>query len=720
MRRLSATSAGPGAPYPGTRPFRDADHHRFFGRESDSEVLLELWRTNRITLAAGPAASGKTSLLNAGLFPRLARSGSRLLPAGRISCGATFPWAALPQHNPYTLALLQSWLPDELPTQLVDLTVSDFIKAYAEGRGEPVFAAIDQVDDLLADPGPRWASRRKFLHDLADAARTQPQLRLLLIARNEATDLITGELGTAARYDLPALGRQGAIEAVRRPAAGTGRSFTDGSAEKLISDLQSRRIIGLDGKERHITSDSVEPSLIQVVCTHLWASLPTDTAQITPRDIRVFADADKALADHCGRIIASVADDHDLPVAQLRSWVLDTFITEQGTQGTAYEGPVATAGMPNTVARALEDRHLLAAEQRSGSRWYELLTARLIDPLLRSGEELPSTVHAPGYLFAAERVLARGEVAAADRYAHAALRASSDTDLRLRAEVESLLGNIAIEREKPTEAAGHYQFAASLFEALRDTSAVAAQLAAIGQTLVAQDELDEAVKNLQAARDRVPGDPVIQTALAVALWRLGASRAAVAILNDVLEMDGGNSVALRARGEILAESGDARKAISDLNRVTLQERPSTRAARGLALARLGDEPGANTDADDAVAEAPHNGTVLLYAARVKSLGGRPEGIDAAGQPAGIWMAYGYATAQVGVLYHLIGQAPGRGGHLLGWGSQLARCLHADARRMQQGCLGLAFRFVHARPQPVHIPAIAAHAFRENAQLTSSA
>jgi tetratricopeptide (TPR) repeat protein len=523
--------------------------------------------------------------------------------------------------------LLQSWRPNELPTHLVDMTVSDFIKAHAEGRGEPVFAAIDQVDDLLADPGPRWASRRKFLRDLANAAQAEPRLRLLLIARDEAADLITAELESVARYNLPALSRQGAIEAVRGPTAGTGRSFTDGSAEKLVSDLQNRRIVGLDGKERHVASDSIEPSLIQVVCTYLWASLPADTAHITPRDIRVFADADKALAEYCGQVIASVADDHDLSVTRLRSWVLDTFITEQGMQGTAYEGPVTTAGMPSTVARALEDRHLLVAEQRSGSRWYELLAARLIDPLLRSGEQLPSAEHAPDYLLAAERALARGEVAAADRYAHAALRSSSDADLRRRAEIETLLGNIAIAREEPAEAESHYRFAVRLFGALRDDTAVAAQLAAVGQTLVAQGELDAAIDSLQAAKDRVPGDPVIQTACAVALWRLGESRAAVAILNDVLEVDGGNSVALRARGEILAESGDPRKAISDLNRVTLEEGPFTRAARGLALARLGDQLGASTYADDAVTEAPHNGTVLLYAARVKSLGGRDEAAE---------------------------------------------------------------------------------------------
>ena len=428
-------------------------------------------------------------------------------------------------------------------------------------------------------------------------------------------------LPTAARYDLAALTRQGAIEAVAGPVVTTGRSFAHGAAEKLVTDLQASRVAGINGAERHVVSDHVEPSLLQAVCTRFWDSLPPGTGQITIRDVRLFGDTDKALARYCGRVIASVADDHDLPVTRLRTWMISTFVTELGTRGTAYEGAVATAGMPNGVARALQDRHVLAVALRSGSRWYELLTDRLIQPLRDAVDELPPAADASEYLPAAERAITLGEIDLAERYARATLRSSSDTDLRLRAKVESLLGNIANEREKPVEAENHYRVSARLFETLRDAPAVASQLAAVGQMLIAQGRVEDAVDELRAAIDRMPTDPVVQTDLALALWRLGESRAAVAVLTGLLEADGGNPVALRARGEILADLGEARRAMLDLNRVTLQERPSTRAARGLALAELGDQPAANLEVDDAVTEAPRNGTVLLYAARAKALNG---------------------------------------------------------------------------------------------------
>jgi len=625
VTRVGATAKLPAVPYPGLLPFRQADQDHFFGRGTESKALAEFWQDNQIVMVVGPVACGKTSLLHAGVMPILVQDGAHVLPPGRVSFGATFPSAALPRHNPYTLALLRSWSPGEAPTRLVDLTVRDFIRARASRDRGKLYAAIDQVDDVPAEPGPRRGQRDKFLAELADAADAEPRLHLLLVARSDSADLISAKMRRAARFDLGALTRLGAIEAVAGPAARAGRSFANGAAEKLIADLQTSSIVVVKGAERHVHSDQVEPALLQAVCARLWDSLPQGTDQVATRDVRLFGDVDKAMAAYCRKIIASVADDFDRPVGWVRGWLLRTFITELGTRGTAYEGVTETAGAPNEIARALADRHLLLVEQRSGSRWYELLADRLIQPLRDTVDELPGAAAPEGYLSAGERALAQGRLDVAQRYAGLALRHSADTDLRLRAEAESLLGNIAAERgeaaEAKAEAESHHRMAARLYEAIRDIPAVAGQLAAVGQLLIARKRPNDALEELSAARDRMPDDPVIQTGLAAALWRLGDGHGALAVLARVLALDGGNTVALRARGEILADVGEARQAKLDLDRVALAERPAARAARGLALARLGDRAGADAEIDAALAEAPWNGDVLLRAARAKSFNG---------------------------------------------------------------------------------------------------
>ena len=608
-------------PYPGTRPFWQTDRDRFFGRAADVAALAERWRANRLTIVVGPVACGKTSLLHAGLLPAMTGQRLDLLPPGRVSYGSTFPFAALPEHNPYSLALLRSWSPGETATRLAGLSVHEFVRRRTERQEGTVLAAIDHVEELFADSGPRWTYRRRFLGELVEALEREPRLHLLLLAREEALGLISAVLGTGARYQLKALTHMEAIEAVTRPARQAGRSFAKGAAEELVTDLQMGRVANVDRTEPYIADDLIEPALLQVVCTWLWDSLPSGVDLITIRDVRRYGDADTALAVHCGRLIAAIADDHDMSASKLRSWLLMTFITELGTRGRVYEGPTDTAGMPNAVVRALEDRHLLSAELRSGSRWYELISDRLIEPLQEAADERPEPAEPDEYLRAAERALTLGELDLAERHAEETLRTSAETDLRLRAEADSLLGNLAHEREKPQEAEARYRVAASLFETVRDTEAVARQLAAVGQTLLAQGRPADAVDLLRAAVNRMPNDPVIQTELGLALWQLGEGRAAVAVLTAVLGIDSGNLAALRARGEILADLGDARDAMIDLDRVTHDDRPLTRAARGLALAELGDQPAASQEIKDVLTEAPRNGPVLLYAARATDLAG---------------------------------------------------------------------------------------------------
>ncbi len=58
-------------PFKGLNYYEEEDSNIFFGRENESEALTELVKLNRLTLVFGKSGIGKTSLLNAGLFPLL-------------------------------------------------------------------------------------------------------------------------------------------------------------------------------------------------------------------------------------------------------------------------------------------------------------------------------------------------------------------------------------------------------------------------------------------------------------------------------------------------------------------------------------------------------------------------------------------------------------------------------------------------------------------------
>jgi len=67
------------SPYPGLEPFTPEDAAVFFGRDHEVDRLLELLQptlqrgAGRFVAVVGPSGSGKSSLLRAGLLPRLER-----------------------------------------------------------------------------------------------------------------------------------------------------------------------------------------------------------------------------------------------------------------------------------------------------------------------------------------------------------------------------------------------------------------------------------------------------------------------------------------------------------------------------------------------------------------------------------------------------------------------------------------------------------------------
>lgn len=61
--------------YPGIRPFRQDERPLFFGRNADTERLLRLVRNEQTVVLYGKSGYGKSSLLNAGLYPRMTEEG---------------------------------------------------------------------------------------------------------------------------------------------------------------------------------------------------------------------------------------------------------------------------------------------------------------------------------------------------------------------------------------------------------------------------------------------------------------------------------------------------------------------------------------------------------------------------------------------------------------------------------------------------------------------
>src|SRR5262249_30231427 len=75
QRRPPAAPARPACPYPGMRAFTLDDGFPFFGRDRECEELLQHLRQSRFLTVIGGSGSGKSSLVFAGLVPKLRKTG---------------------------------------------------------------------------------------------------------------------------------------------------------------------------------------------------------------------------------------------------------------------------------------------------------------------------------------------------------------------------------------------------------------------------------------------------------------------------------------------------------------------------------------------------------------------------------------------------------------------------------------------------------------------
>jgi WD40 repeat protein/transcriptional regulator with XRE-family HTH domain len=248
--------AGGPAPYRGLASFQPEDAAWFFGRE---ELVLHLVRlatgpgTPGLPLAVvGPSGSGKSSLLRAGLVPRLrtatpARPGGR--PVALITPGAA-PVEALAAH----LAPL-AWPGTEGPPRagLLAQGLREDPERYARlaGRGdEPPAVIVDQLEEIFT-AGAGEGARRDFVAALS-ALSGHTLVVLGLRADFYGHALGYPGLARSLQERQIVIGPMSAGQlrrAIVEPARKAGRGIEDGLVEVLLADMRPHGAAGPGGPE---------------------------------------------------------------------------------------------------------------------------------------------------------------------------------------------------------------------------------------------------------------------------------------------------------------------------------------------------------------------------------------------------------------------------------------------------------------------------------------
>ncbi|HIE53535.1 MAG TPA: hypothetical protein EYP85_17420 [Armatimonadetes bacterium] len=237
--------------------FEPEDAPLFFGREDDTVRLLGKVLSHQICVLFGELGVGKTSLLKAGLLPRLEEEGF-------------LPLYARCFDDP--TRSIQRVAAQALSQPLGDrgTTLADSLRQVMEQTGQDIVVFLDQSQELFTRLGPE--TRETFAHDLVECLSLEGErvhfvlsIREDLLSRLYELRQILPTIVTQV-YKLERLTPEQAQEAIVRPVAKFQLSFEELLVTRLVEDLNQ---------------DGIRPIELQIVCDRLW-----DTWEIGDRSIR--------------------------------------------------------------------------------------------------------------------------------------------------------------------------------------------------------------------------------------------------------------------------------------------------------------------------------------------------------------------------------------------------------------------------------------------------
>ncbi len=301
------TAPLPASPYKGLDAFDATDAAIFFGRQEDSARLANKILVNPLVVVYGESGSGKTSLLRAGVTPRLVRAGFdvRLVRVRDFDPAAT---GNLPDLAARAVLILDQ--------------AEELLVLWGEAQRQAFAQALMAA---LADHSHDWrvvlAVRDDFLPQLASLEK-----------------LIPGLLDQ--RYRLERLTWEGAGEAITGPAARFNVSFEPLLVERLLHDLWQ---------------GGVAPPQLQLVCERLYHQFGQPGATIRLADYQQVGGAAGILAAYLTDALAAYTPEEQ-PQVQA---VLSALVTSHQTKAVLSADEVATAsGLPAATVTALLDRLL--------------------------------------------------------------------------------------------------------------------------------------------------------------------------------------------------------------------------------------------------------------------------------------------------------------------------------------------------------------------------
>lgn len=270
-------------PFPGLRPFAEGEEHLFFGRESQTDTLVDRLRNTRFLAVIGSSGSGKSSLVNCGLLTAL--RGGLMADAGttwRVAqCRPSGqPIASLTQALANCDGLFENFSSSALKLEDVidsNLRMSDngLVDVYHLSRqaaGTNLLLVVDQFEELFRynfasnrnkdETDPIGPEATQFVKLLLNACENrQHSIYIVITMRSDFLGDCTRFEGLAeainrGQFLVPRMSRTERKLAISGPVEVSGASIDSVLLTRLINDLGN---------------DPDQLSILQHALNRIWA-----------------------------------------------------------------------------------------------------------------------------------------------------------------------------------------------------------------------------------------------------------------------------------------------------------------------------------------------------------------------------------------------------------------------------------------------------------------